>query len=306
MRELKNNDENEDENEFEESIKEFTPPLKDLFMMATIASIILVGLSIIIAFYFKVGDIIIFSMLFISWIVCTIVTLIKYYKYTVIREVNTIKLSYGLFHKKEVSIQVKGIQTLTIVEGIIQKPLGYFSLKVETIGCGKDKGESIMICPIAKSKVLNKFCEDILPEMNITYDLRIPPQKALNGFLLFKLLEAVLIIGLIAIFLPYGYYAFLLIPILLFCHSIRFKDNGLYYGSDFIVMRFRKLHRETVIIKKDCIQSFEKEQNIFQKRRAIAKYKVYIATAGLGKSYKVGYISENNHKSYASKVVVNL
>lgn len=294
MRELKDKDENEIENQVNECTKEFTPSLKDLFMMATMSSSTLVGLSIIVAFYFRLGGILIFSMVFISWSLYTIVTIIKYYSFTVRRYGNNIKLSYGLFHKKEITIQVKQIQSLIIVEGFIKKPSGYFSLKVETIGYRKNKGKSTMICPIAKRKVLNKFLEDILPEMNITYELRNSPQKSLNGFLLFRLLKEGIIIALIAMFVPYGYYGFLLIPILFVWHNIRYKDNGLYFGNDFVVMRFRKLDRKTVIINKDCIQSFEKVQNIFQKRKAIAKYKVTIAGNSFGKSYEVGYISENN------------
>jgi len=292
MIELKSKEENEDKNEFE--IKEFTTSLKDLFMMATMTSCILVGISIILAFGFAINNIKIFIILFISVIICTIITIIKYYKFTVIREVDNIKLSYGLFNKKEVTIPVKRIQSLIIVEGVIRKPLGYFTLKVETLGYGKDKCKSTMICPIAKRKVLNKFFEDILPEMNINYDLRTSPGKALNGFLLFRLLEELMVIGLIAIYVTYGYLIFLLIPILLVWHNLRFEDNGLYYGNDFVVMRYRKLNRKTVIIKRDCIQSFEKQQTIFQKRKAIARYKVTIAGDSLGKSYKVGYMSENN------------
>jgi len=295
MRELKSKEENEDKNEFEveENIKEFTTSLKDLFTMVTMTSSILIGISIIVAFCFAINNIKIFIILFISLIICTIITIIKYYKFTVIREVDNIKLSYGLFNKNQV-IPVKQIQSLIIVEGVIKKPLGYFTLKVETLGYGKDKCKSTIICPIAKRNVLNKFIKDILPEMNISYDLRTSPGKALNGFLLFRLLEELMVIGLIAIYVPYGYFIFLLIPILLIWHNLRFEDNGLYYGTDFVVMRYRKLNRKTVIIKRDCIQSFEKQQNIFQKRKAIARYKVTIAGDCLGKSYKVGYMSENN------------
>lgn len=296
MRALKYKDENEIENGVvvEPSIKEYTSSLIDLFMIATISSSILVGFSIISAFYFRLEDIIIFIMLFSSWIICCIVTIIKYYNFKIIRDGYNIKICYGLFYKKEVNIPINTIQSLIIVEGVIKKPLGYFSLKVQTIGYGKDKGQSTMLCPIAKRKVLNKFLEDIIPEMNVTYDLRNSPAKALNEFLLYKLLEEVLVIGLIAVFIPNGYYIFLMIPFLIVWNNVRFKDNGLYYGNDFVVMRFRKLNRKTVIINKVFIQSFEKEQNIFQKRKAIAKYQVTIAGDRLGRTYKVGYISQNN------------
>jgi putative membrane protein len=318
---------NKDEVEIteEKDIKTFTSSLKDLFMLATMSSRILVGVSIIIAFYSKIEDIIpkefkkraevfgedvmkdangtsiikfvvalTFIMLFISWIISIIITIIKYYNFTVIREEDNIKLSYGLFDKKEVTIPVKRIQSLIIVEGVIKKPLGYFSLNVETIGYGKDKGESTMLCPIARRKVLNKFFEDILPEMNITYDLMKSPRKALKGFLSFRLFRDFIIISIIAIFVPYGYYVYLLIPILIIWRYIRFKDNGLYYSNDFVVIRYRKLARKTVIIHKECIQSIEKVQNVFQKRKAIAKYKVTIAGNTLGKSYKALYMNENH------------
>ena len=196
-------------------------------------------------------------------------TIIKYYKFTVIREDDNIKLSYGLFNKKEVTIPVKRIQSLTIVEGVIKKSLGYFSLNVETIGYGKDKGESTMICPIAKRTVLDKFFVDILPEMNISYKLEKSPKKALKGFLLFRLVPEFIVMSLVAYFAPYGYYIFLLIPILLILYYTRFIDNGLYCSDKFIVMRYRKLARETIIIQKESIQSMEKIQNVLDRKSVV-------------------------------------
>jgi len=308
----------------EENIRKFTCSLKDLFMMATMSTSILAGFFIIAAFYSKIDDILpeefkrkvdmsindlmkdvngaqiikyiailIFSMLFMSWIISVIITVIKYYKFSVIREEDNIKLSYGFFDKKEVTIPVKRIQSLTIVEGVIKKSFGYFSLNVETVGYGKDKGESTMICPIAKRKVLNKFFEDIIPEMNITYDLMKSPKRALIGFLLLNLLSYIIIMILIAIFAPYGYYVFLLVPIIVFWQYKRFVDNGMYNGEDLVVMRYRNISRETVIVQRECVQSMEKMQNIFQKRKAISNYKVSIAGEILGKSYKVRYMDEN-------------
>ena len=236
--------------------------------------------------------ILIIIMLFISWVVSVIFTVIQYYKFTVVREEDYIKLSYGIFHKKEVTIPVKRIQRITIVEGVIKKSFGYFSLNVETVGYGKDKGESTMICPIAKKKILNKFFEDIIPEMNITYELEKSPRRALKGFILFKSLGYFVVMSLIAIFAPYGYYAFVLVPIILSWLYIRFRDNGMYSGDELVVFRYRKLSRQTVIVQRECVQSMEKIQNIFQKRKAIAKYKVNIAGDILGKSYRVGYMDE--------------
>lgn len=321
----------------EKDIKELTSSLKDLFVMATFSTSILAGFFIITAFYSKIDNILpkefkrkaevytddimngfndvnvlkyivtlILIMLFISWVISVILTIIKYYKFTVTREEDNIKLSYGLFDKKEVTIPVKRIQSLIIVEGVIKKSLGYFSLNVETIGYGKDKGESTMICPIAKRKVLDKFFEDILPEMKITYNLVKSPKKALKGFLLFRLLDDFIVMSLIAYFVPYGYYIFFLVPILVIWHYIRFIDNGLYCSDNFVVLRYRGIARRTVIIQKDCIQSMEKIQNIFQKRKAVAKYKVTIAGDSLGTSYKVGYMNEDYIEDIINKDYVQV
>lgn len=312
------------ENVEEENLNKFTCSIKDLIVMATLSTSILAGFFIISAFYSKIDDILpkefkrraetsiddvmrgvnetrmikyiailIIIVLFISWIISIIFTVIQYYKFTVVRKEDYIKLSYGFFNKKEVTIPVKRIQSLTIVEGPIKKSFGYFSLNVETIGYGKDKGESTMICPIAKKKILDKFFEDIIPEMNITYDLMKSPRRALKGFLLFKSLGYFVVISLIAIFAPYGYYVFLLLPIIVIWLYIRFIDNGIYSGDELVVLRYRKLARKTVIVQKECVQSMEKIQNIFQKRKDIAKYKVIIAGDILGKSYRVGYMDEN-------------
>jgi len=322
---------NEDQFEIreEKNIKKLTSSLKDLFVMATFSTRILAGFFIITAFYSKIDDILpkefkknaqeytdnimkgvngvniikyiitlIISILFISWVISIVLTIIKYYKFTVIREEDNIKLSYGLFNKKEVTIPVKRIQSLIIVEGVIKKSLGYFSLNVETIGYGKDKGESTMICPIAKKTVLDKFFRDILPEMNITYKLEKSPRKALKGYLLFRLVPEFIVMAIVAYFVSYGYYICLLIPILVSLYYIRFIDNGMYCSDKFIVMRYRKLSRETVIIQKDCIQSMEKIQNLFQKNKAVAKCKVTIAGDISGSSYTVKYMDEKVIKDH--------
>ena len=299
--------------------------IKDLFMMTSIPSDILAGFFIVVGIYYKMDDIapkafmrkaqvfseeaikrfnltsivkykvaLIFIMLLILWMTSVIATIIKYYKFTVIRNENNIKLSYGLFVKKEVSIPVKQIQSLTLVEGVIKKQLGYYSLKVENLGNGKDRDRgSIVICPSGKSKVINKFFQDILPEMNITYELMKSPREALMGFLLFRLSIECIVMCLVAIYIPYGYYALILVPILGIWHYISFMDNGLYLGKDFLILRYRNLARKTVIIKKDCIKSIHKEQNAFQKKKAIAKYRVIITGDGFGKLYSVGYMDEN-------------
>ncbi|MGK0465696.1 PH domain-containing protein [Clostridium sp.] len=303
-------------------IKKFECSLRDLFVSTTMSSRILAGVFIIIEGYFKIEDLvpkvfmkraqvfgvdtikgvnasstirykiaIIFIIMFISGMVSVIANIIKYYKFTVIRQEDNIKLSYGLFDKKEVCIPVKQIQSTTIVEGFTKKPLWYFSLKVNTIGNGENGGGSIMICPNAKVGVLNKFFQDILPEMNISYDLIKSPRKALFGFLLVRVLIYSIVISLIAMYVPYGYYVFLLLPILVIWNYVSFNDNGIYWGDHFVIMRYRKLSRKTIIINKECIKSIDKEQSYFQKKKSICKYEVTITGDNFGKSYSVGYVN---------------
>ncbi|MGH4140595.1 PH domain-containing protein [Clostridium sp.] len=317
-----------------ENIKKINCSIKDLLMIGSISSGILAGIFIIIGIYFKIEDIapkgfmrkvqvfsedtikglnktsiikykvaLIFIMLFILWMISVIATIIKYYKFTVIRNEDNIKLSYGLFNKKEVTIPVKQIQSLTLVEGVIKKSLGYFSLKIDTAGYG-EVGEgrgSTVICPSGKREVINKIFQDILPEMNITYDLMKSPREALMGFLLFRLSIECIVMCLVASYVPYGYYIFLLGPILGIWHYISFMDNGLYLDKNFAILRYRNLARKTVIIKRDCIKSIQKEQNTFQKKKAIARYNVIIHGDGFGKLYSVGYMDENYGGTYESR-----
>jgi uncharacterized membrane protein YdbT with pleckstrin-like domain len=65
------------------------------------------------------------------------------------------------------------------------------------------------------------------------------------------------------------------------------SNNGIYWGDHFVIMRYRKLSRKTIIIKKECIKSIDKEQNYFQNRKDVFKYKVTIAGDNLGKSYSI-------------------
>ena len=220
--------------------------------------------------------VIILFLVIIAFILSFIAMIIKYYNFSLIRKEKSLKISYGLLNKKEVTIPINKILSINIKEGLLRKPFGFCEVKISSIGYGNESGEKAILCPLIKKKKLYILLQEVLPEFKLNNNFKSVSKNSRFSYLGFYELIILTVCIIVTIFVDYGYFSFIL-PLITFIFSyFQYKDNGLDYSEKTLYLRKRKIALSTYIIPKNRIQSVGKVSNYFSRKKSFSKVKIYI------------------------------
>ena len=215
-------------------------------------------------------------LVIISFVLSFIAMMLKYYNFSLIRKDKSLKISYGLLSKKEVTIPINRILSISVKEGIVRKIFGFCEVKISSIGYGDDLGEKAMLCPLIKKRELYILLEKVLPEFKLNNDFESVSKNAKFSYLgLYELIELGICI-VITIFIDYGYLSFVVPLITFIFYYFQYKENGIDYSEKVLYIRKRKIALYTYILPKNRIQSIGTISNYFSRRKSFCRLEVYI------------------------------
>ena len=229
-------------------------------------------------------------LLFIPFLINLVRYYIKYYNFTIVKNVNgNFSMQYGLFNKVNTIFNREKIQVVTFKQNQILKRLeiGILSLKQLVTDASKEDKSSIDIPGIAvvdRDKVYSiAFALPVFDDITM-----LKPSRGLliNRFLKMSLLFIVLggMLQFITIEASLIYPAFISLLLIATVYNYLFyKNYSLLYNSDFIVKRYGVWNEKEVIIPIHSIQSVGVSQTIFQQRAFTAD--LHISTAAKGISF---------------------
>lgn len=310
---IKQNDQ-EEKTEIQEKYQEFSneniqykATIMDLIITAITSKYIMGGIFFIFVAYDKINDVmpeniktrfndfeskstetimayksikiviaLILVVLIVTFIISIISTVIKYYDFTVSRDKNKINITYGLLNKKSVVIPIHRIQSISIVEGILKKPFNAVTINVESIGYGKEKGESTMLFPLLNKNKIDKFFKEVLTETMPEFEFDHSSKKSLIGYLMRNGLISLIIGSFSTYKFKYGFLILMFVPLFFLLGYYKYKDAGISMEESKLIMQYRVLAKYIVIIPKKNIQSTTKSQSIFQRRNNLINIKAAI------------------------------
>ena len=223
----------------------------------------------------------VFLLIILAWILSLLGTIIQFGGFQLRREGDNINISRGLFEKQQVSIPLKRIQAIKVVEGLLRQPLGMVSVQVVSISNSGTKGEGNVLFPLLLRAELAAFLEKVAPEFSMPDELQTLPVRAKRRYLLINIIPALIIAILCTIYLPWGYVAFLLPLLGAGLGNKQFRDAGYQVVDDVLLLRSRKLGRVTMIIPRRRIQSLHVSQNPFQARSNLSNLWIAVASSNL-------------------------
>lgn len=128
------------------------------------------------AFLITVGAMLLFSMF--SFIGCLIHSFVGYYKFKITKRGNDIQISYGLLEKHTNTFSYDRIKAVKITQGIVQRMLGFASIRLEVIGYTVNTGDDDknaglgVLVPFCKydeiCEILSKVLPDYVPDKKQT------------------------------------------------------------------------------------------------------------------------------------------
>ncbi len=204
--------------------------------------------------------------------------LIKFAGFTLIRDGDNLKISRGLFEKKQLSIPVKRIQALKIVEGILRQPFKMVSIQVVSISNVGDKGEGNVIMPVIPRHKMMDFLEEVLPEFYRPFEVEMLPNRSKMRYILINFIPATVLVIIIFLFLPFAYPGLILLPLAIWLGSLQYRDTGYSLQESMLIIRSRILGKVSTIVPRRKIQSLSISRNYFQVRKNLNTLRVSIAS----------------------------
>ncbi len=226
-------------------------------------------------------------LLLISWLISIVVFMVQYANFTILRQDEYLRVSWGLIEQKEFTLKINRVQALSIQEGLMRQPIGLCSITSEVAGGGlREQDYVTIICPILRKKDLSVFLEQILPEYRIPGSMSPLPKRACKRYL-FRATALVLILIIPLQMFPYGWLALLLLPPAFLLGLSRYRTGATVLDNKQLTLRFRNINRYQILIMQNHIQSLEISSNPFQRRSALSTVRAAVLSSPSGKTFKV-------------------
>ncbi|MBD8069676.1 PH domain-containing protein [Bacillus sp. PS06] len=256
---------------------------------------------------------ILFSIVFlvIAWLIGMLIVVLRYANFSLTKREQELIVTQGFFEKRKLTIPLKRIQAVRLVENPVRQFLGYATVVLETAGGSaedKSEGFSTVLFPLIKREGFERKLAEFIPEFDGEMDINSIPHRSLIRYMLRATLPVLLlVIPLTYFFDTRGAWSVILIPIMMLIGYLRYRDAavGFREGEEHLVLRYRFISRVTVIMKKKRVQAMEQQQSFFQKRRSLSTIQASIKSSVAGKHFKVVDVSEGQgeeiYKWYSSQ-----
>ncbi|MBB6447670.1 PH domain-containing protein [Bacillus benzoevorans] len=222
----------------------------------------------------------------VAWILAFISTLLKYANFTVQKVEGDLIISRGLLEKRQITIPINRIQGIRISENLIRQPLRLATVYVESAGGSIDKESksTIMVLPIVKKRKIPELLHSILPDYDLHPEVVSVPKRAWRRYMFRGLLFPILLVlGAVIFFRPWGWLSLLLIPLTAVWAHWKYKDAGWSVNDVQLTLTYRGIIKNTVMMKRNKIQTLSIQKNYFQKRQGLATVQATIIS-GIGGS----------------------
>ncbi|MEA4925362.1 MAG: PH domain-containing protein [Syntrophomonadaceae bacterium] len=213
-----------------------------------------------------------------AWLLSLLGTIIQFGGFQLRRKEGSINISRGLFEKQQITIPIKRIQAIKVVEGLLRQPLGMVSVQVVSISNTGTKGEGNVLFPLLPKAELTALLEQVVPEFAMPLKLQRLPARARRRYLLVNIVPTLIIAVVCAIYLPWGYAAFVLPLLGAWLGLSQYNNAGYRVTDDKLLLRSRILGRVTMIIPRRRIQSLHVSQNPFQARSGLSNLRIAVAS----------------------------
>ncbi|SIS47889.1 PH domain-containing protein [Salimicrobium flavidum] len=248
----------------------------------------------------------IIGSVFVVWGAGIVWTIIKYANFTITRYDTELYMTYGLIEKRQRTIPVNRVQAVIVKENLIRQIFGLCYIYVEVAGGvsgGRMEESTVYLIPILRKNQVPAFLDKYLPEYyREEPELKRPPFKSIPYYVWQGLLVSVVAIVAVSIFAP----AWVLVPVAaivlftgwgVFC----WQTSGISYDDTYLNLRFRKVSRETVTLKKKRLQAFEKKDNWLYRKQQLATIDVAVLNNTAGRHFIVPALEESDITEASSR-----
>lgn len=214
-----------------------------------------------------------------TWAVSSLISLVGYHGFRLGRAGDDLVYERGLLRRYSGSIPLSKVQTLTLVEHVFARRLGYAGLRVETAGYAPGSGSGARdrpasAVPLADRERAIALARTIEPFDDLEFER--PPTLARRRYAAryaFVVLGLTLLtFGVHRLVIPLEYWPLplaLLAAVPVAAH-LKWANRGYHLGPDTVALRSGFWRRRTRIVPYERLQTVETNRTVFQRRLGLA------------------------------------
>ncbi len=231
------------------------------------------------------------ALLAVAWLLAILGTIAAFAGFAVTRRGERLRIRRGLVARRESTVAVPRVQAVLVVEGILRRPFGLATLRVEVAGFKAEAAAAQTLFPLLRRRDVPAFLAALLPEHADGLDgLSPPPRRARRRYLLPPALAGLALGAALWIALPAaGPWPLALAAPGAAAGALAWRAAGWRLQGGRLAVRSRRLARITVLAPAGALQEVGRSQSPFQRHGRLADLHVAV---GAGTRARVRHLDE--------------
>ena len=239
-------------------------------------------------------SLIILSLFIIGWIASVILTYLKYYSFTVVVQEENLIITRGLLEKKRITIPLKRVQAIKIVENPFRQLFNYATVSIESAGSNGSE-DSMVIFPLIKLTKLQAPLTELFPHYEWQQQFISAPRRSQPFFYRVDFIWVLPVVAGLSYFLmPWGLLSLVIIPATIGLGIWQHRTAAYALTGKQLTLRYRIFSRVTFFVEKHRIQAMTTKQTYFKQRKDVADVTVSVMSGSGGATATVPALEQQD------------
>jgi putative membrane protein len=210
-----------------------------------------------------------------AWLLSMLGAVVAFAGFTVARDGDRLRIRRGLLQRREATLPVERVRAVEIVEGVLRRPFGLATLRIEVIGHAKEPTAAQTLFPLLRLAEARPFLDRFLLELaDDPGNLAPPPPRALRRYVLPPLAAGLAVGALAWALAPIGPWPLLAALPAAAYGVVRFRAAGWRFEGGRLAVRSLVFARTTVLAPAINRESHAISQTLLQRRARLANLAV--------------------------------
>lgn len=216
-----------------------------------------------------------FSIFLIIILVFSILAILsKYYKFTIYRNNNYLKVEYGLITRRSYSIPMESIHAVQIEQNIINQIFKFYTIKCSVVGYGNNIREEELIFPLCNERGYREILKNLIPEFNFKGEVYSPDKKDKRRFFIIPM-QIVLCVTLALFWITGEFWPIIVfLPLVFLERNLLYENTKIGFYKNLYYVSYKSLNRRQAFIRKSSIEEIKITSNPLQRRKKLGNFKL--------------------------------